>query len=239
MWPVAGSESYRHAKFHLDPFNRLATIQFADVTDRQDRQRSDSIGRAVLQTTTVFHRFEYITTFSAYITACDLDNSNFRRFRNSLCMGPKNFRHQNRNVSSIPKTSSIHSAVFYRTPACDGRTDRQTPYHSIYHAHMRCMFRAVKSGHKTYRSCLRLLLAIIRLYTKFEALALPVSKRRGFQNLEGGCGVHHALRVDKLPSLTEYITSEVNYSGRKPRKINFACRMFLQRKSFEYSGNDL
>jgi len=38
-------------KFHLDPSNRLATIhQRYRQTDRQDRQRSDSIGRTVLQT---------------------------------------------------------------------------------------------------------------------------------------------------------------------------------------------
>ena len=44
---------YLHAKFHLDPSNRLATVherQRQDRTDRQDRQRTDSIGRTVLQT---------------------------------------------------------------------------------------------------------------------------------------------------------------------------------------------
>jgi len=44
--------AYVHAKFHLDPSSRLATIH--DVTDRTgrqtDRQRSDSIRRTVLQT---------------------------------------------------------------------------------------------------------------------------------------------------------------------------------------------
>jgi len=43
-----------HAKFHLDASNRLATIhqcyRQTDRTDRQDRQRTDSIGRTVLQT---------------------------------------------------------------------------------------------------------------------------------------------------------------------------------------------
>ena len=43
-----------HAKFHLDPSNRLATVHELhrqDRPDRQtDRQRSDSIGRTVLQT---------------------------------------------------------------------------------------------------------------------------------------------------------------------------------------------
>jgi len=44
-------EAYLHAKFHLDPSNSLATIhQRYRQTDRQDRQRTDSIGRTVLQT---------------------------------------------------------------------------------------------------------------------------------------------------------------------------------------------
>jgi len=48
MWP--GPRPYLHAKFHLDPSNRLSTIhQRHRQTDRQDRQRSDSIGRTVLQ----------------------------------------------------------------------------------------------------------------------------------------------------------------------------------------------
>ena len=42
-----------HAKFDLDPSNRLATIhqrhRQTATTDKQDRQRSDSIGRTVLQ----------------------------------------------------------------------------------------------------------------------------------------------------------------------------------------------
>ena len=54
---AAGAEAYLHAKFDLDPFNSLPTIhQRHGQTDRQtDRtgptgQRSDSIGRTVLQT---------------------------------------------------------------------------------------------------------------------------------------------------------------------------------------------
>jgi len=51
---VARADAYLHAKFHLDPSNRLATIhqrqRQTGQTDRQDRQRSDSIGRTVLQT---------------------------------------------------------------------------------------------------------------------------------------------------------------------------------------------
>jgi len=47
---VAGSEAYLHAKFNLDPSNRLATINQRYRQDRQTGQRSDSIGRTVLQT---------------------------------------------------------------------------------------------------------------------------------------------------------------------------------------------
>jgi len=44
------AEAYLHAKFHLHPSNRLATIhQYHRQTDRQDRQRSDSIGRTFLK----------------------------------------------------------------------------------------------------------------------------------------------------------------------------------------------
>ena len=50
-------EAYLHAKFRLDPSNRLATVHERhrqtgqDRQDRQtDRQRTDSIWRTVLQT---------------------------------------------------------------------------------------------------------------------------------------------------------------------------------------------
>jgi len=49
---VARAKAYLHAKFHLDPSNRLATIHKRyRETDRtgQTGQRSDSIGRTVLQ----------------------------------------------------------------------------------------------------------------------------------------------------------------------------------------------
>jgi len=39
--------AYHHAKFHLDPSNSLTTIH---KRQRQTGQRSDSIGRTVLQT---------------------------------------------------------------------------------------------------------------------------------------------------------------------------------------------
>jgi len=53
---VARAEAYLHAKFHLDPFNRLATVHERQ-TDRtgQDRQRTDRIGRTVLQTVAQKH----------------------------------------------------------------------------------------------------------------------------------------------------------------------------------------
>ena len=51
------AEAYLLAEFHLDPSNRLATVHDRHRQDRQtgqtrqtDRQRSDSIGRTVLQT---------------------------------------------------------------------------------------------------------------------------------------------------------------------------------------------
>jgi len=45
------AEAYLHSKCHLNPSSRLATIhQRHRQTDRQDRQRSDSIGRTVLET---------------------------------------------------------------------------------------------------------------------------------------------------------------------------------------------
>jgi len=57
---MAWTEAYLRTKCHLNPSNRLATIQYTNVTDRQterqtedrqaDKQRSDSIGGTVLQT---------------------------------------------------------------------------------------------------------------------------------------------------------------------------------------------
>jgi len=49
MWP-AGAKAYLHAKFHLDSSNHLATVHQHHRQTRQDRQRSDSVGRTVLQT---------------------------------------------------------------------------------------------------------------------------------------------------------------------------------------------
>ena len=50
---VARPKAYLHAKFHIEPFDRLATVhQRYRQTDRQDmtEQRSDSTGRTVLET---------------------------------------------------------------------------------------------------------------------------------------------------------------------------------------------
>jgi len=47
---VAEAAAYLHAKFHLDPSNRLATMRQHHRQDRQTGQRSDTIGRTVLQT---------------------------------------------------------------------------------------------------------------------------------------------------------------------------------------------
>ena len=45
---MAWAQAYLHAKFHLDQSNRLA--EYTKVTDRQVIQRSDNVGRTVLQT---------------------------------------------------------------------------------------------------------------------------------------------------------------------------------------------
>jgi len=46
---MARAKAYLRAKFHLDPFNRLATVHERHRQDRTDRQRSDS-GQTILQT---------------------------------------------------------------------------------------------------------------------------------------------------------------------------------------------
>jgi len=62
---VARGEAYLHAKFHLHSSNCLATIhqhyRQDRQTDRTDRQRSDSIGRTVLQTVAqkITHRWQW------------------------------------------------------------------------------------------------------------------------------------------------------------------------------------
>jgi len=70
---VARAEAHLHAKFHLDPSNRLATVHERHIqTDRQDRQRTDSIGRTVLQT--VAQKLDHQTIECRSFThACPLD----------------------------------------------------------------------------------------------------------------------------------------------------------------------
>jgi len=49
---VARAEAYLHAKFHLDPSNRLVTVHERHRQDRTDRHTDNgySIGRTILQT---------------------------------------------------------------------------------------------------------------------------------------------------------------------------------------------
>ena len=47
---VARAKAYLHAKFHLDPSNRLATVHERHRQTDRTGQRTDSIGRTVLQT---------------------------------------------------------------------------------------------------------------------------------------------------------------------------------------------
>jgi len=48
---VARIEAYLNAKFRLDPSNRFATVhERYRQTGQTDRQRTDSIGRTILQT---------------------------------------------------------------------------------------------------------------------------------------------------------------------------------------------
>jgi len=85
---VVRAEAYLHAKFHLDPSNRLATVHERHIQDRQtERQRTDSIGRTVLQTVAQkcyanLHRISnllsvslircFVVFFSAKCTFCKL-----------------------------------------------------------------------------------------------------------------------------------------------------------------------
>jgi len=47
---VAWAVAYLRTKWHLDPSNHLATIH--NITDRRDRQLSNTVGRTILQTIT-------------------------------------------------------------------------------------------------------------------------------------------------------------------------------------------
>jgi len=66
---VARAEAYLRAKFHLDSSNRLATVHERyrqdrqdrqDRTDMTDRQRTDSIGRTVLQTVAQKYQWTHV-----------------------------------------------------------------------------------------------------------------------------------------------------------------------------------
>jgi len=45
---VARAEAYLHAKFHLDPSNRLATIHLTNVTDYRTDRQTDRIDRPLV-----------------------------------------------------------------------------------------------------------------------------------------------------------------------------------------------
>jgi len=64
MWPEAVAEAYLYAKFHLDPSNRLVTIhqRYIDRETGQTGQRSDGIGRTVLQTVAQNQSFQHNTS---------------------------------------------------------------------------------------------------------------------------------------------------------------------------------
>ena len=62
---MARAEAYLRAKFRLDLSNRLATIH---QRHRQTGQRTDSIGRTVLQT--VAQKCLYLTLHAIYSDAC-------------------------------------------------------------------------------------------------------------------------------------------------------------------------
>ena len=64
---MARAEAYLRAKFHLDPSNRLVTVRqrYRQIDIRQTGQRSDSIGRTVLQT--VAQKVILICCFIIYV----------------------------------------------------------------------------------------------------------------------------------------------------------------------------
>ena len=79
---MARDETYLHTKFYLDPSNRLATIheRYREIgqtgqtgQDRTDRQRSDSIGRTVLQT--VAQKSIYLKRYGPVIRSVDWSQS--------------------------------------------------------------------------------------------------------------------------------------------------------------------
>ena len=93
---VVRAGAYLHAKFRLDPSNRLATIHQRQTgqtgqTDRQtDRQRIDSIVRTVLQTFAQkchVYRGIFISTYRASLIFHSLSAFVARsRINNSVCL---------------------------------------------------------------------------------------------------------------------------------------------------------
>jgi len=70
---VAWTEAHLHAKCHLDPFNRLATVHQRHRQDRQDRQRSDSLGRTVLQTVAQERLFTLLVDVGRHVNGTLID----------------------------------------------------------------------------------------------------------------------------------------------------------------------
>ena len=68
---MARAEAYLHAEFRLDTSNRLATVHERHrQKDRTDRQRTDNIGRTVLQTVA-----QRLTKINRNISKVTLSNS--------------------------------------------------------------------------------------------------------------------------------------------------------------------
>jgi len=100
---MAWAEAYLHAKFHLDASNRLATIhqRRRQHRHRQDRQRSDSIGR-----TEPFYKRS--PKNKLILSAHSLPKS-FLRFVSSLVLSTSSYDHWTPNFvysswRSMPQT---------------------------------------------------------------------------------------------------------------------------------------
>ena len=77
MSNVAWAEAYLRTKWHLDPSNRLATIHPTSQTGQAERQRSDSIGRTVLQTVAQNVMIRCMAESGVKYTACLFASLNF------------------------------------------------------------------------------------------------------------------------------------------------------------------
>ena len=120
---VAVAEACLHAKFHLDPSNRLATIyQRYRQTDRQTGLRSYSIGRTVLQTVvqklSAVMRTEWLTAVCLLLERVRVsrrhkdDASSRRRPRRSMLVHLHHLHSRRRQAASrsaaaaLPRNSS-------------------------------------------------------------------------------------------------------------------------------------